>query len=275
MNLFVTGATGFIGSNLINKAHEIGYSVFALRRTINSKPRVNLLKEPVWITKQLDEITCSDLKNIDCIIHLAAHSMTPPYDTLENCMYWNVMAPINLFKEAIKVGIKKIIVAGSCFEYGASGEKYDFIPIEAPLMPTSSYAVSKAALYLASFQLALEKKLELSYHRIFHVYGEGEAKSRFWPSLKKAADSGEDFEMTFGEQVRDFVPVKFVCNRLLMFCENVDLQFPYLENLGTGKPERLISFARRYWNLWGATGEIRIGKIPYRENEVMRYVPFV
>ena len=47
--------------------------------------------------------------------------------------------------------------------------------------------------------------MRLSIHRIFQVFGEGEHETRFWPSLHRAAQAGDDFEMTLGEQVRDFI----------------------------------------------------------------------
>jgi len=88
------------------------------------------------------------------------------------------------------------VVVGSCFEYGRSGEWYEFIPPDAPLEPTQTYPASKAAASVAFYQLAVELNLRLSIHRIFQVFGEGEVESRLWPSLRKAAASGADLEMT-------------------------------------------------------------------------------
>ena len=276
MKLFVTGGTGFVGSNFINAAHDQGHELLVLRRSENSMPRVTLKKEPTWITAALDQVEESQFQGVDVVVHLAAHSMFPPYDSIENCMRENLSKPITLFKRAMSAGVKDFVVAGSCFEYGKSGERYDFIPTTAPLEPTLTYAASKAAASLAFYQMAIEYKLRLQIHRIFQVYGLGEAESRFWPSLKKAAESGADFPMTEGEQVRDFVNVSDVAKQLLEACtesSNLEEGCPLIKNLGTGKPQSIRDFAEKYWKEWGATGKLQFGAIPYRKGEVMRYVP--
>jgi nucleoside-diphosphate-sugar epimerase len=170
MKIFVTGATGFIGSNFTNKALQEGNEVLALRRSDSSRTRVPLISEPIWLTKQLNEVSVQDLSGVDVVVHFAAHSMQPPYDTVENCNYWNVTAPLQLFNKAISAGVERFIVAGSCFEYGSSGERYQFIPANAPLLPTVTYAISKAEASRKFIQLAKDENLKLSIQRIFHVY---------------------------------------------------------------------------------------------------------
>ena len=278
MKLFVTGATGFIGSHFLNLlAQNTEIEVVALRRNFYSQPRVLLIKEPIWITKQLDQVCKDDLEGVDVIVHLAAHSMYPPYDTLDNCVYWNLSAPLQLFNEALKADITKFIVAGSCFEYGLSGEEFEFIPVEAMLKPTLTYAASKAASSVAFYQFAVQHQIKFSYNRIFQVYGVGEAASRLWPSLKKAALSGEDFPMTKGEQIRDFISVEDVAQFFVDACLNDDLVagHPKFYNVGSGKPQSILEFSEYWWQKWQAKGRLQIGKVPYREGEVMRYVPKV
>lgn len=274
MKIFVTGATGFIGSNFINKALSEGNEVIALRRSEKSKPKVELNKSPYWLTKKVEEVEKKDLIGVEVVVHFAAHSMSPPYDTLENCIYWNVIAPLKLFRNAVAAGVEKFVIAGSCFEYGLSGNNYEYIPSNAPLIPTISYAVSKASASIAFFQFAIEKQLKLSIHRIFHVYGPGESENRFWPSLKKAAESGFDFPMTDGEQVRDFIHVDIVVQKFYDLCENNNLESgkPIIENLGTGNPTSVLEFAKFWWKKWNAKGQLLIGEIPHREGEIMRYV---
>ena len=190
-------------------------------------------------------------------------------------MYWNLTAPLQLFNEAVKADVTKFIVAGSCFEYGLSGEEYEFIPVEAMLKPTLTYAASKAASSIAFYQFAVQHQIKFSYNRVFQVYGEGEAASRLWPSLKKAALSGEDFPMTAGEQIRDFIAVEEVAQFFVDSCLNEDLiaAHPEFYNVGSGQPQSILEFSEYWWKKWQAKGRLLIGKIPYREGEVMRYVP--
>lgn len=277
MRIFLTGGTGFIGSNFLKIALDQGHEVRALKWSTSSTPRIDLYKHPEWLQKTMPEVSPSDLSNIDVLVHLAAHSANVPYDTLENCIEKNVIEPLRLFHVAIQAGIGNFVVAGSCFEYGKAGERYDFIPVDAPLEPIHTYPVSKALSSITFRQFAIEQKINLSYHRIFQVFGEGEPQSRLWPSLRKAALTGENFPMTKGEQVRDFIEVTEVARKLLAAVESIgsikSTLSPQYFNLGSGKPKSILEFSRSWWEKWSAEGELLVGALPYREGEVMRYVP--
>ena len=275
MRVFVTGGTGFIGSHFINQAHAAGHDLVALRRSPQSKPRVPLDRSPVWLDCPMESVREEHLENCDCVVHLAAHSANVPYDSLENCIRQNVITPLQLFRNSIDAGIKRFIVAGSCFEYGLAGERHEWIKSDTGLEPTNSYPASKAAASVVFHALACEQALEMLILRIFQVYGEGEAESRFWPSLMKAAHSGMDFPMSDGQQIRDFINVTDVAHTFVTALERNDIKAgtPKIENLGTGKPMRLIDFAQREWLKAGARGNLIPGEIPQRANEVIRYVP--
>ena len=275
MRLFLTGGTGFIGSHFINQAHAAGHGIVALRRPGGSSPRVPLEREPDWIEATLTEVPAGALAGCEAVVHLAAHSANVPYDTLEACIRENVLAPLAMFRTAIAAGIRRFIVAGSCFEYGRAGERYEFIPVDAPLEPTASYPSSKAAASLAFHTLACEQNLELLILRIFQVYGEGELATRFWPSLRRAALAGEDMPMSDGTQVRDFIHVAEVAAGFVKALDRGDLRAgqPVIENLGSGRPRTLAEFATEEWRRFGATGRLLMGAQPMRKNEVMRFVP--
>ncbi len=275
MRLLVTGATGFIGSHFLECALRRGYDVVAQKRSVTSRPRISLAKEPSWLVKPLDEIEAEDIEGVDVLVHLAAHSANVPYDTLENCLYWNLTATVRLVQIAHLKGVRRFVVAGSCFEYGCSGERYEFIPTHAPLEPTQSYPTSKAAASIALIGFAAEAKVQLSIHRIFQVFGPGEPEARLWPSIHSMALSGKDMPMTAGEQIRDFIPVEIVAEQLLKACHDKSVVpgIAKLENVGTGKPQTVRAFAEYWWRHWNAQGKLVFGEIPYRAGEVMRYVP--
>lgn len=276
INIFVTGGTGFIGSHFINAALNEKYNVFALKRTRESGTKIKLDIQPNWIIKSMYELSEQDFSGIDVLVHFAAHSANYPYDTLENCIEFNVIQPLQIFREAKKAGVTKIIVAGSCFEYGKSGERFKFIPVNAPLEPTQTYPASKAISSIAFNQFAIQENIQLSYLRIFQVFGEGEAETRLWPSLKKAAIQGDDFPMTFGEQIRDFISVEVVAFEFLEEVRNIlnrQTLEPKFRNIGSGKPQSILEFSSYWWRKWEAKGDLLIGVIPYRNGEVMRFVP--
>jgi len=274
--VFVTGGTGFIGSNFINKAIACGYSVVAQHRP-KSKPRIKLLKDPEWIEGELGSDFSEKLEECDTLVHFASHTPNPPYDSLEKCLYWNLDMSLHLFNQAYEAGIRSYLVAGSCFEYGRSGERYKSIPVTAPLEPTMSYSTSKAVASVAFYGWAVDKNINLQILRIFHVFGNGEPASRLWPSLKKAAESGEDYFMTKGEQIRDFISVDDVAHIFVsaLSFDGIDPGKPIIKNIGTGKPQSVREFSEYWWEHWNAKGKLKVGAVPYRKNEVMRYIPFI
>jgi nucleoside-diphosphate-sugar epimerase len=275
MKLFVTGATGFIGSHFVQAALLAGNHVTALRHSENSKTRIALKSQPAWLSKSMPEVGASDFQGHDVLVHLAAVGVDLQSDWAE-CFRVNVDESLSLWTKAADAGIRHFVICGSCFEYGRSGERYEFIPPDAPLEPVAAYAASKAAATMAALGLASERQLSLLVARPFHVFGEGEAETRLWPSLRRAAFEGMDFEMTPAQQVRDFVPVEEVANQLVVACrENTAPGKPAVLNIGTGQPSTLQNFAEHWWGHWNATGRLMLGAKSYRAGEVMRYVPRV
>ena len=301
MKLFVTGATGFIGSHFLNAAHAAGHEIVALRRSAASQPRIPLPffneeqstrnEEPqtTWLDKEIPAVTAADLAGCDALVHLAAGGVTPQPATWELCYRVNVIESLRLCELALDAGERRIVAAGSYVEYGRivvggssteyglAGLRFDPIPPDAPLEPTDPYAASKASASIAMCALCRARKFELAYLRLFSVFGDGQYEKNFWPQLRAAALAGEDFAMTPGEQVRDFIPVEDVAARLLLSATECDLKpgEPRVENLASGQPVTLRTFAEHWWAKWGAKGQLVFGAQPYRSGEVMRYVPLV
>lgn len=275
MKLFITGATGFIGSHLLRAALAAGHEVRALRRP-GSLPRIALTTEPCWLDGNLEHFDTSAVANCDVMIHAAAHSANTPYDSLAACLRWNVTAALDAVTRAHEAGISRFVFVGSCFEYGHSGNVFNRLPADAPLRPVGSYPVSKAMASLALLEFVRERRLAASLARLFHVYGEGERTDRFWPSLTRAAAEGSDFPMSDGTQIRDFVPARTAVALLIAEAERlVSLDDPgqSVINLGTGHGQRLIDFATAEWQRLGATGRLHPGSYARKAGEIERLVP--
>lgn len=273
MKIFLTGGTGFVGSHFLQQALAAGHEVTALRRP-GSQPRISIASQPLWIDGPLDGDYRAALAGAEVLVHLASHTPNPPYDSLERCLYWNVFAALQLARQADEQGVRQLLVAGSCFEYGRTAERLSCLNIESPLEPVASYPTSKAAASVAFLGLARERHLQLQLLRIFHVYGEGEHASRLWPSLRAAALAGQDFYMSPGGQVRDFIAVEEVARRFVQALDFSGCQpgAPRVVHVATGRPQTLLEFASYWWQHWGATGALLAGALPYRPNEVMRFV---
>ena len=276
MKIFITGSNGFIGSHVVKKALNYGHEIVGLRRS-NKLAKIELPCQPTWVKGTLEADMRYALEGCEAIIHLAAYGVNPNLDSWHEAFRWNVSASVNLWNQAKEVGVKRFIIAGSCSEYGRSAERYKYVPSNAPLEPVNAYAASKAAATIAAMAFARENDLELAVLRPFHIFGEGESQERLWPSLKKSALAGEDFSMTLGEQIRDFTPVELAAETFIHFATEaiINKGEPKINNLGAGRPMSIKSFAEDQWKKFGATGRLKLGEIPYRKNEVMRYVPQV
>lgn len=251
-----------------------GHCVVAISRS-----RLEVGEHPglVEINLPISAIGRQHIEGCEVLVHLAAHGVGAGMNDWAGCFQVNVHDSLRLWTEALAAGVRRLVVCGSCFEYGRSAERYEFIPVDAPLEPTGAYHSSKAAATMAALGLAVDKQAEVVIVRPFHVFGEGESAQRFWPSLRSAALAGHDFEMSIGTQVRDFVPVEAVASILCRFATESAVKpgAPKIHNIGSGVPCSLAEFASHWWKTWGAPGQLRLGAVPLRANEVMRYVPKV
>ena len=274
MNIFVTGSRGFVGTNFIKAAAGRGHYVYALTRS-HGIPQDCQAGHVEWCVGGLKEDWTTQLSRSDALVHFAAAGVSRQMDDWDECFRVNLIEASALLRKAIECGVKKFLICGSCFEYGKSGEEYNKIPVCCDLKPVNAYASSKAAATMVSLALAASFDLKLTVVRPFHLYGKGEAKSRFWPQLVEAAVSGADFRMTAGEQVRDFMDVTDSVNQMLDIVQRLDYldSGGCIKNIGSGRPMTLLDFAEAEWNRLGASGKLLPGVLPYRKDEVMRYVP--
>lgn len=277
MRIFLTGATGFIGSHFLALALKAGHEVVALRRTTSSATEVCLPDEPHWIEGSLESLSVCDFQGCTVVVHLASAGVSPKQVPWPELVQSNVVGSVHVVATAHAAAIRRIVVAGTCHEYGATAMGYDAIPADAALEPLNLYGASKAAAYQLVSAFARVHGLELFYGRIFSAYGEGQYEGNFWPSLRKAALNGEDFPMTSGRQIRDFMPVEAVATQLLEACCRADIKpgEPLVKNIGSGRPMTLLVFARQEWARLGSSGKIVPGAIADRHGEAPRMIPML
>ena len=274
MKFFVTGATGFVGSHFVRHAIEAGHTILATHRRSAPTFAMPCL---TWLEAELDALPDGCMANCAALVHFAAVGVSPKQAARCELTHWNVSVPLMLMEAARAADVPRIVIAGSYAEYGRSASVYDLIPPDAPLLPTSAYAASKAACFVASYAAAIELDLRLCYLRIFSAFGDRQFETNLWPALRKAALAGEDFQMTGGEQIRDFIAVDDVAREFLHAATAGDVQAgaPRSWNVGSGSPVKIREFAESWWQRWNAPGSLQIGVLPYRPHEVMRFAPLI
>ena len=186
MNLFVTGATGFVGQHLLRE--KTFRKKFKKIYCLSRKKRKKIKNSNIYFIKgNLKKNYKSYFKKSDCLLHMAAHSANRPYDNLSNCFKLNCLHPHSLINNAYKAGIKKFIFIGTYHEYGFAGQihKNKKTSVNSLCLPISTYALSKSFFFQTIFSWSLNKDVSIKYLRFPHVYGEGELKTRLWPQIKK------------------------------------------------------------------------------------------
>jgi UDP-glucose 4-epimerase len=275
MRLAVTGATGFLGSHFTEHALSRGHQVVAACRSKHSTNALFASSNLEWVFGDLPDFTNSQLGHPEVLVHFASAGVSPQVATPDEMFRCNVQDSYRLWDNLVEGGIRKLVICGSAFEYGKTADRYERIPPNAPLEPTTTYGASKAAASLAAISLHYTRGASVSILRPFNVYGDRQHPKNLWPSLRHAAQSGLDFPMSDGKQIRDFVEVEKVASEFLNECQEINSRTPTLaiRNVGSGIAISVADFCKAWWKQWNATGQLRIGSLPSRANEISRYVP--
>jgi len=256
----ITGATGFVGRQVLSKLLEKKKEV----RIIVRKDKKSFLDD---INSRTEIVTTDDLfeesvdwwneqcKNIDTIIHLAWYSEPGKY-LLSPKNIECLKGSLNLAKGAINSGVRRFVGIGTCFEYDLDVGR---LSIDTPLKPSSPYAAAKAGLYTFLSQLLTTKSIEFTWCRLFYIYGEGEDDRRFVPYIHKQLSRGLVAELSSGKQVRDFLNVSVV-GQMITEVALSEKQGPI--NICSGVPITVRQLAEQIADEYGHRDLLRFGARP-------------
>jgi len=173
MNILVTGASGFVGSRLLERL-DLSF-VKALGRSLpDNFPSSQFYKQSIdCVTADYSEA----LSNVDTVIHLAGrvHMMNePPEVDVSSAFHQvNTVGTLNLARQAQQEGVKRFIFLSTI---KVNGEGTDLnIPFKPSdeRHPQDFYGLSKSEAEEQLFQLAEETGLEIVIIRPTLVYGPG------------------------------------------------------------------------------------------------------
>lgn len=224
MNILVTGATGFIGSNLTKSLTKLGHNVIAL-----GKKSENQLKNIKVLTK-IDQLN----QNIDMVFHQAANN-----NTLENnenfIVNQNLNYTIKLFNKCLELQCKKFVYASSCAVYGKN--KTPFSENKTKINPLNPYAISKKLVEQFATEFAKENNVITIGLRCSNVYGKNEKfknkrASMIYQIIQKAQKKQTIKLFKNGNQKRDWIHVNDVTNANLKL---IQYQKSNIFNVGSGE----------------------------------------
>ncbi|MBI3551073.1 MAG: NAD-dependent epimerase/dehydratase family protein [Elusimicrobia bacterium] len=220
MRALVTGAAGFVGSNLALELSRQGHQVVALDDfSVGNFENLQEFSGGVVGADIADASSWrSRVGRIDAVFHQAALTDTTITDQLK-MMRVNVEAFRDLLEWAAKSGVKKVVYASSAGVYGDGS-----VPMKesAPKKPLNVYAFSKSIMEnVAAAFSKTRPKIELVGLRYFNVFGprerfKGKFSSMIWQLSQqmKAGKRPRIFE--HGEQYRDHIYVKDVVRANIM-----------------------------------------------------------
>lgn len=215
MKILLTGATGWIGSQvakqLVDRGHEVHCSV---RMTSDLHRLEGILKHIKVYEVDMDLVPIEP----DCAIHLAWYAVPGKYlDSPENneCLEKSQRLLSKLSCRAV--------FAGTCFEYNTQLGR---LTEESPTNPLTLYSICKNSL-----AHMVNQRPNSAWVRFFYQYGPHEDPRRQIPSVIQRLLEGKEIPLSPGEQRKDFLHVEDVASAVVAVAES-KLEGPV--NVGSG-----------------------------------------
>ncbi|SDS61846.1 NAD-dependent epimerase/dehydratase family protein [Pseudomonas granadensis] len=268
MKLLVTGATGFVGRHLVAALLASGCEVRAVARNAQTAQGMPWIDDVEFIAADIHaaDLDVSALTaGIDALAHLAWPGL-PNYRALFHFEH-NLMADYRFIKGAVEAGVKQVLVTGTCFEYGMqSGPLSETTEPH----PSNPYGLAKHTLHLFLQNLQQERPFTLQWARLFYLHGEGQNPNSLLAALDRAIDAAEpSFNMSAGEQLRDFLPIENAAGYLAAILQKHD--FNGVINCASGQAVSVRSLVEQRLRERGATIQLNLGHYPYPSHEPLAF----
>jgi nucleoside-diphosphate-sugar epimerase len=266
MKIAVTGANGFLGRHILNELNAVSVNVIGTTRSIEAD--LPVLENGKWIKLDIaaPPENAYELMGLpDAVIHLAWEGL--PHYKLERHSETELPRQLAFLRRLIEQGLNSMVITGTCFEYGMqSGSLQEDMPTK----PDNPYGIAKDALRHQIQALQQASPFNLTWARLFYMYGEGQAENSLWPQLNRAVAQGDSvFNMSGGEQLRDFLPVAIVAKYLVQLALNK--QNNGIVNVCSGQPVQVKSLVESWIleNNWCI--KLNLGSFPYPDYEPMEF----
>jgi len=269
MKVLVTGATGFIGRHLIPALQKRNLEIVATAFEEDPAPFP-------WLASchysSLDLASDFSKENLfarfecpDLLIHLAWEGL-PRY---RECFHFETNLPRHyaFIKNLVVHGLSDVTVAGTCMEYGMCE---GCLSENLPTAPDNAYALAKDTLRKFLTELRRTTPFSLKWPRLFYLYGPGQNPRSLLAQLDHALDTHQSvFNMSQGEQERDYLPVEIAAEKLARIaCQRA---VEGVINCCSGKPVTVKDLVTQHLAKKNRTIELNLGYYPYPDFEPMRF----
>lgn len=265
MRVAVIGASGFLGRHVLADLAAKGIETIA-----TSRSGAIAHAHPGQSVAALDcDAPPADpfeaLGNPDVVIHLAWGGL-PNYRSLHH-FESELPRQYRLLATLARCGLRHLVVAGTCFEYGMASGALSESLTPAPANP---YGFAKNALREQLTFLRAETGVSLAWARLFYIYGEGQGPRSLYSQLRAAVAAGEpSFPMSGGEQLRDFLDVQEVARLLVALA--LQAGDPGVVNICSGRPISVRNLVERWISENGWDIALELGRYPYPDYEPLAF----
>jgi nucleoside-diphosphate-sugar epimerase len=201
----------------------------------------------------------------DVLIHLAWGGL-PNFDSLHH-FEDELPTQYRFLKTLVSGGLRSLVVTGTCLEYGMqSGALHEDLEAK----PVTPYGYAKNALRIQLEYLKRTLPFNLTWARLFYLYGSGQTSSSLLPQLEAAIRRGDrTFDMSGGQQLRDYLPVTEVAAHLVSLA--LSKADNGIVNVCSGEPISVNSLVERQLAEHGWAIELNRGRYPYPDYEPMEF----
>ncbi|HXB33207.1 MAG TPA: NAD(P)-dependent oxidoreductase [Puia sp.] len=268
--ILVTGATGFIGRYVVEQLLARGCRVTATSSREDKARQFSWFDQVSYVPFDLADLDPEkDYFRVfgepDVMIHLAWEGL--PHYRSGFHLEINFPRHAAFLGNLVRHGLGDLTVAGTCLEYGM---QEGCLREDMPSFPGNPYAKAKDDLRKFLLELQLEHSFTLKWVRLFYLYGKGQNPGSLVPQLERALQNGDKvFNMSGGEQVRDFLPVEEVADYLIKVA--LQPEITGIINVCSGKPVSIKQFIENYLSSVQGDIALNLGYYPYPDYEPMRF----
>ncbi|MDM0081980.1 NAD(P)-dependent oxidoreductase [Variovorax sp. J31P179] len=266
MKIAITGASGFVGRHVLQAvARRKDVEVLVVSRHIPGGWLPLGMQHVAFDLTAPPPDVFSKMGRPDVLIHLAWSGL-PNYQ-LRHHYETQLAEQYRFLRQLVISGLPSLLCAGTCFEYGMqSGELHEALPTD----PCNPYGFAKDALRRELEFLAAEVDFKLNWARLFYMYGEGQAPSSLYSQFMAAGAAGAvEFPMSGGEQLRDFLHVADVAQRLVdLAC---DAPGAGIVNVCSGRPTSVRTLVEGWLETHRWPMKLSLGCYPYPAYEPMAF----
>lgn len=267
--VIITGANGFIGSNLCTYFCNQKFEVIALvRKESNIITISSLISERNFHLLNYDdaflEAKLKAYENIT-LIHTAWNGVKATERNDWQLQSSNLEMGVKLLVLAQKLNVKLVLCLGSQAEYGVFSGRIDE---QQPLLPVTAYGYFKVKLSEIWKHYCSIHNMNWMWVRLFSVYGKNEDASWFISNLIEKLKANTDVELTGCEQRYDYIFAADLAANLHAVIRSGKRASGFY-HLGSNRSTALKDIAMLVKELTASAGKLLFGKLPYREGQIM------